>query len=78
MAHPDVSFNLQNEGRLMLNVPPTNHLNDRLFDLLGLSATKLIELQSHLKIMMLGMNYGLVGFHHLNYLEEEMMMYIFL
>ena len=46
MAHPDVSFNLQNEGRLMLNVPPTNHLNDRLFDLLGLSATKLIELQS--------------------------------
>ena len=46
MAHPNVSFNLQNEGRLMLNVPPTNHLNDRLFDLLGLSATKLIELQS--------------------------------
>ena len=45
MAHPNVSFNLQNEGRLMLNVPPTNHLNDRLFDLLGLSATKLIELQ---------------------------------
>ena len=46
MAHPNVSFNLQNEGRLMLNVPPTNHLNDRLFDLLGLSATKLIEFQS--------------------------------
>ena len=46
MAHPNVSFNLQNEGRLMLNVPPTNDLNERLFDLLGLSATKLIELQS--------------------------------
>ena len=46
MAHPNVSFNLQNEGRLMLNVPATNDLNERLFDLLGLSATKLIELQS--------------------------------
>ena len=46
MAHPNVSFNLQNEGRLMLNVPATDDLNERLFDLLGLSATKLIELQS--------------------------------
>ncbi len=46
MAHPKVSFNLQNEGRLMLNVPATDKLQDRLFDLLGLSATKLIELQS--------------------------------
>ena len=46
MAHPNVSFNLQNEGRLMLNVPATDKLQDRLFDLLGLSATKLIELQS--------------------------------
>jgi len=46
MAHPNISFNLKNEGRLMLNVPSVANLQDRLFDLLGLSATKLIQLQS--------------------------------
>ncbi len=46
MAHPNISFNLKNEGRLMLNVPAVENLQDRLFDLLGLSATKLIRLQS--------------------------------
>ncbi|CAI8255956.1 MAG: DNA mismatch repair protein MutL [Methanobacteriota archaeon] len=46
MAHPNISFNLKNEGRLMLNVPAVENLQDRLFDLLGLSATKLIKLQS--------------------------------
>jgi len=46
MAHPSISFNLKNEGRLMLNVPSTDNLQDRLFDLLGLSANNLIELKS--------------------------------
>ena len=46
MAHPSISFNLKNEGRLMLNVPSADNLQDRLFDLLGLSANNLIELKS--------------------------------
>jgi DNA mismatch repair protein MutL len=46
MAHPNIAFNLKNEGRLMLNVPSVINLQDRLFDLLGLSATKLIQLES--------------------------------
>ena len=46
MAHPNIAFNLKNNGRLMLNVPSVIDLQDRLFDLLGLSATKLISLQS--------------------------------
>jgi DNA mismatch repair protein MutL len=40
MAHPNISFNLKNEGRLMLNVPSVANLQDRLFDLLGLSARR--------------------------------------
>ena len=46
MAHPNIAFLLKNEGRLMLNVPSVIDLQDRLFDLLGLSATKLIQLES--------------------------------
>ena len=46
MAHPNISFSLKNDGRLMLNVPAVIDLKERLFDLLGLSATKLIPLES--------------------------------
>ena len=45
MAHPNISFKLKNEDRMIINVPAVNDLRDRLFDLLGISATKLIPLK---------------------------------
>ena len=46
MSHPRVSFRLHNDGREVLNVAACTEMEDRLYDLLGASSERLIELRS--------------------------------
>lgn len=45
LAHPSCGFHLKSETRTLLNVPATNDMLDRLYDLMGAQATELIPLQ---------------------------------
>ena len=45
LAHPGCSFHLKTERRSLLNVPATESMLDRLYDIMGAQATELVELQ---------------------------------
>ena len=45
LAHPECSFHLKTESRTLLNVPATNDMLDRLYDVMGAQATELVALQ---------------------------------
>ena len=45
LAHPSCGFHLRSETRTLLNVPATNDMLDRLYDLMGAQATELIPLE---------------------------------
>ena len=45
LAHPECSFHLKTERRSLLNVPATESMLDRLYDIMGAQATELVELQ---------------------------------
>ena len=45
LAHPQCGFHLKSETRTLLNVPPTDDMMDRLYDLMGAQATELIPLE---------------------------------
>ena len=45
LAHPQCGFHLKTERRTLLNVPGTDDMLDRLYDIMGAQATELIPLQ---------------------------------
>ena len=45
LAHPSCGFHLKTERRTLLNVPPTEDMMDRLYDIMGAQATDLVPLQ---------------------------------
>lgn len=45
LAHPECGFHLKNEARTLLNVPATDDMLDRLYDVMGAQATELVSLQ---------------------------------
>lgn len=45
LAHPGCSFHLKTDSRTLLNVPSTEDMIDRLYDVMGAQATELIPLQ---------------------------------
>ena len=45
LAHPSCGFHLKTERRTLLNVPATNNMLDRLYDIMGAQATDLVELK---------------------------------
>ena len=45
LAHPSCGFHLKTERRTLLNVPPTEDMMDRLYDIMGAQATELVPLQ---------------------------------
>ncbi|MGB2393081.1 MAG: DNA mismatch repair endonuclease MutL, partial [Poseidonia sp.] len=45
LAHPSCGFHLKTERRTLLNVPPTEDMMDRLYDIMGAQATDLVSLQ---------------------------------
>lgn len=46
LAHSTCSFHLKTERRTLLNVPSTDDMLDRLYDIMGAQATELVPLQS--------------------------------
>lgn len=46
MAHPEVGFRLELDGRLALDVPPSDAMEDRLHDLLGQRAGELLPISA--------------------------------
>ena len=48
LAHPSCGFHLKTERRTLLNVPPTEDMMDRLYDIMGAQATDLVPLQQPL------------------------------
>jgi len=45
LAHPSCSFHLKTERRTLLNVPATDNMLDRLYDIMGAQATELVALK---------------------------------
>ena len=45
LAHPACGFHLKTERRTLLNVPATENMLDRLYDIMGAQATELVELK---------------------------------
>ena len=45
LAHPGCAFHLRTEQRTLLNVPATDNMLDRLYDIMGAQATELVPLQ---------------------------------
>lgn len=45
LAHPECAFHLKTERRTLLNVPATDDMLDRLYDIMGAQATDLIGLK---------------------------------
>lgn len=45
LAHPTCGFHLKTERRTLLNVPATENMLDRLYDIMGAQATELVELK---------------------------------
>ena len=45
LAHPSCGFHLKTERRTLLNVPSTDDMLDRLYDIMGAQATELVPLQ---------------------------------
>ncbi|MBH34212.1 MAG: hypothetical protein CMB74_02025 [Euryarchaeota archaeon] len=45
LAHPACGFHLKTERRSLLNVPATENMLDRLYDIMGAQATELVELK---------------------------------
>ncbi len=45
LAHPSCGFHLKTERRSLLNVPATENMLDRLYDIMGAQATELVELK---------------------------------
>lgn len=45
LAHPECSFHLKSTSRTLLNVPATDDMLDRLYDIMGAQATELIPLK---------------------------------
>ena len=44
LAHPECGFHLKTERRTLLNVPGTDNMLDRLYDIMGAQATELVPL----------------------------------
>ncbi len=44
LAHPSCAFHLKTERRTLLNVPSTDNMLDRLYDIMGAQATELVAL----------------------------------
>lgn len=44
LAHPECGFHLKSEARTLLNVPATEDMLDRLYDVMGAQATELVPL----------------------------------
>ena len=45
LAHPETAFHLKSENRSLLNVPSTEDMMDRLYDILGSQANEMLPLQ---------------------------------
>jgi DNA mismatch repair protein MutL len=45
LAHPECGFHLKSEARTLLNVPATEDMLDRLYDIMGAQATELVPLK---------------------------------
>lgn len=45
LAHPGCSFHLKTDSRTLLNVPATEDMLDRLYDIMGAQATELVPLE---------------------------------
>lgn len=45
LAHPSCAFHLKTERRTLLNIPATENMVDRLYDIMGAQATELVELK---------------------------------
>ena len=45
LAHPQCGFHLKTDVRTLLNVPPTDDMLDRLYDIMGAQATEFVPLQ---------------------------------
>ncbi|HJM55084.1 MAG TPA: DNA mismatch repair endonuclease MutL [Poseidonia sp.] len=45
LAHPETSFHLKSESRTLLNVPSTEEMMDRLYDILGSQANEMLTLK---------------------------------